>query len=117
MARIEFTCCEQKMEDLRGFCKSYSNPYMNPYTTDKLHDDDFNVVSGMNFILSYVTDLFIDNVGDYIDDDNETLKAIKLEVAKKTIESFAEFAYSQLEEYITSALESEEYDDDFKDEE
>lgn len=108
MARIEFSCVEQKMADLRGYCKTYLDPAKNPYTTDKLHDDDFNVVSGMNYVLSYLTDLFLDNVGDYIDDDNETLKAIKLDIAKKTIEGFAEFAYSDLEMYITSAIEDDD---------
>lgn len=90
MARIEFECTEQKMEDLRGFCKTWADPEKNPYTTDKLHDDDFNFISGMNFILSYVTDLFLNNLDDYItDEDSEKLKKVALKLFpyrnKKTV--------------------------------
>ena len=117
MARIEFDCCEQKMKDIKGFCKTWADPEKNPYTTDKLHDDDFNVVSGMNYVLSHVTDLFLDNLYDYIyDKDIHILDALKKEIAKKTIEAFFDFAMGEVEEYITSALESEEYDDDFAEE-
>lgn len=108
MARIEFSCVEHKMADLRGYCKTYLDPSKNPYTTDQLSDDDFNFVSGVNYALSYLTDNFLDNIEDFIDDDNETLKAMKLQIAKKTIESFAEFAYSDLEMYITSAIEDDD---------
>jgi len=118
MARIEFNDVEQKMADLKGFCKTWADPEKNPYTTDKLHDDDFNFISGMNYVLSYITDLFLGNLDDYIcDEDSETLDAFKKEIAKKTIEGFAEFGYSDLEQCITAALESEEYDDDFAEEE
>ena len=115
MARIEFNDVEQKMADLQGYYKGFANPELNPYTTDKLHDDDFNFVSGMNYVLSYVTDLFLNNLGDYInDEDSEKLEEFKQEIAKKTIEEFAQFGYSDLGMYITSALESEEYDDDWE---
>ena len=118
MARIEFDCVEQKMADLKGFQKMYWDDSKNPYTTDKLHDDDFNFISGMNFVLSYITDLFLNNLDDYIsDEDSETLDAFKKEVAKKTIEEFAQFGYTDLKEEITYFLESEEYDADFPEEE
>lgn len=115
MARIEFSCCEQKMEDLRGYCKTYLDPAKNPYTTDQLSDDDFNFISGINYALSFLTDLFLNNVEYYIDDDTETLKAIKLDVAKKSIESFAQFSYGELSMYITSAIE-EDYSKNMEDE-
>lgn len=115
MAKIEFNCVEQKMKDLVGYCKTTMDPEKNPYKADKLHDDDFNFISGMNFVLSYITDLFLDNLDDFVvDTESETLKQIQMEIAKKAIESFAQFGFSELEMMITSFLEGEEYDNDFE---
>lgn len=113
MARIEYGCCEQKMADLRGFCKTWADPEKNPYTTDKLHDDDFNFISGMNYVLSYLTDLFLDYREDFInDEDSESMKSFKQEIVKKTIEEFAQFGYYDIEELITTILDSYEYEED-----
>ena len=116
MAKIEFNDVEQKMADLTGYWKGGFDQSKNPYRADRLHDDDFNFVSGMNYVLSFMTDLFLDNLDDYInDEDSEKLEEFKQEIAKKTIENFAQFCYStDVAEFITSALESEEYDDDWE---
>jgi len=112
MARIEYRGVEPKMEELRGFCKFTPYDEKNPYTTDKLHDDDFNFISGANFVLGYLTEAFAENLDDYAEDeDSLTIQRIKKELAVKTLSNFAEYGYRELEEMITSAIESYEDED------
>ena len=117
MARIEFKNVEQKVSDLTGYWKGGFNDSANPYRADRLHDDDFNFVSGMNYVLSYMTDGFLANQVDFPTDDEDEdslIFKIKKEIATKTIEDFAQWCYCGVGEYITSALESEEYNEDWE---
>lgn len=106
MARIEFDNVEQKMEDLRGYCRTFRNPDKNPYRTSELTVDEFNFISGMNYVLSYVTDNFNDN-NDFADLDGfpELQKLLK-ENSDKTIEDFTRWGYAILGEIMTSFIES-----------
>lgn len=104
MSRIEFNDVEQKMEDLRGYCKTTYDPDKNPYRADLLTDDEFNFVSGMNYVLSYVTDNYLDN--------NEDFSKMEMGVGKKklrrAINDFAQWGYSEIAEIMTSFIESHE---------
>lgn len=113
MARIEFDDVEQKMKDLHGYCKMYLDDEKNPYTTDELTDDEYNFISGFNYALSYVTDLFIANreVTGLETDLDETLDKVLEKCVNVVIEKYAQYGYMELEELITVFLENHEYDD------
>lgn len=108
--RIEFECTEQKMDDLKGFYKMYINPEKNPYTVDKLDDDEFNFVSGVNFAISYLTDAFLANymleleAGESI----KGLLEIKKDIAKATIKEFADYGFEEIADIITSFIDEHE---------
>lgn len=110
MSRIEFKDTEQKMADLKGFNRITFDPKQNGYTTDKLDDDEFNYISGMNYVISWLTDNFLDN---YLFDlksseSNKTIRKLKQEIAKETIEEFADYGFSHISELITSFIDSHE---------
>jgi len=108
MSRIEFSDVEQKMCDLRGFCKTTYDDDKNPYRVELLTDDEFNFISGMNYVLSYVTDLYLDN--------QEDLSKLEIGVGKKklrrAISDFAQWGYAELSEIMTSFIESHDEEDD-----
>ena len=47
MAKIEFEC-DTPMDELRGFSRVFYDGKALGYTTDRLTDDEFNFISGMN---------------------------------------------------------------------
>lgn len=100
MARIEFKDTEQKMDDLRG--------YTDVYKTDELTDDEFNFISGLNYALSRVTDLFVANrdCAEGLTSDIEALDKFLEEMTQKVIEEYAQYGYIEVSELITSFIES-----------
>lgn len=110
MSRIEFENVEQKMEDLRGYCTYTCNPDKNPYRASELTDDEFNFISGFNYVLSYVTDVFLGNrdVVEGLNSDIKVVDEVIEEITKRAIEGFARFGYSELEEMMTAFIEDHE---------
>lgn len=107
MARIEFDNVEQKMEDLKSY-SPYSNQEDNLYASDELTDDEFNFISGFNYALSRVTDLFIANrdCAESLTSDIETLDNFLGEITEKVIKEYAQYGYIELEELMTCFIES-----------
>lgn len=108
MARIEFNDVEQKMEDLRGYCKFTADDEKNPYKADELNDDEFNFISGMNYVLSYITDNFLDNREADGFCELESLDKIMKEHARNVIEDFAQWGYAELGEIMTAFIDEHE---------
>lgn len=106
--RIEFNDVEQKMEDLRGYCKTTYDPDKNPYKADELTDDEFNFISGMNYVLSYVTDNFLANK----EDDSKFEFACGKNKMRRVIEGFADWGYCELAEIMTSFIDDHEEADE-----
>lgn len=107
MARIEFQNVEQKMEDLRGYYKGSMDPDKNPYRASELTDDEFNFISGMNYVLSYITDNYLDNyMGAY--GLTETTRKMAEEFARQLIEDFAQWGFAELGEIMTSFIDNHE---------
>ncbi len=112
MARIEFADVEQKMEDLRGYCKTTLDDDKNPYKADELNDDEFNFISGMNYVLSYVTDNFLANreVDGYCE--LESLEKLLKEHAEHIIDDFAQWGYAELGEIMTSFIDNHGWEEE-----
>lgn len=110
MSRIEFENVEQKMKDLRGYCTYTCDPDKNPYRASELTDDEFNFISGFNYALSRVTDIFLENrdVVESLCSDIKVVDEVMAEITKKAIEGFAGFGYSELEQMITAFIEDHE---------
>lgn len=105
MARIEFKGVEQKMDDLRGYCVTTCNPDKNPYRASELTDDEFNFVSGMNYVLSYLTDNFLNGHSEVFDDEAAVLRKLKKQIASQAIKEFARSGYYDLEMIMTSFID------------
>lgn len=115
--RIEFKDVEQKVNDLRGFYKGNLDPEKNPHKPNLLKDDEWNFVSGMNFVASYVTDLYKENAADDIGDTLEeiledpelpTTEAKARAFLESVLSDFAEWAWGEAGEIITSFIDNDE---------
>lgn len=111
MARIEFQVVEQKMDDLRGYYKGFANPDKNPYRASELNDDEFNFCSGINYALSYITDLFLANDEELETGYEEIDKAVK-EITRRAIEEYAQWGYRDLEQIMTSFIDDHGWDEE-----
>ena len=107
MARIEFKDCETKMDELRGYCRTYFKPENNPYTADELTDDEFNFVSGMNYVLSSIVDEFTHY---YCDGAGSLLDQLQAEIVKEAMEEFASRGYGDIAMVMTSFIDGHEED-------
>lgn len=104
--RISFKT-EQKLEDLRGYSPHYAPGNMdNPYKASECNDDEYNFLSGMNYVLSFVTDVYLSNA-EHTDGEG-TLDKIRAEIRKEVIEDFAQWGYAELGEVMTSFIDGHE---------
>ena len=86
MAKIEFEC-EVSMDELRGFSRVFYDGKKNAYTTDRLNDDEFNFISGMNYAVNHILSNFIENLEELeeMNDSVEMLRDLKMQVGKNML--------------------------------
>lgn len=82
MARIEFEC-DTPMDELRGFSRVFYDGKALGYTTDRLTDDEFNFISGMNYAVNHSLSLILNNLDEMeeMDDSVEMLQDLKKKIA------------------------------------
>lgn len=108
MARIEFKDTEVKMDDLRGYCTTYFDPDKNPYRASELNDDEFNFISGMNYTLSRVTDMFLASGPFEMETPYEAVNDFVKSVTEKALQEFVNYGYCDLEQIMTSFIDEHE---------
>lgn len=109
MAKIELLGCTP-MYELRGFSRAFFDDKKNPYTTDKLTDDEFNFISGMNYAVNKCLAGFIDDMDDLdeLDDSVKMLRNLKKEVAKVALFSVQGAINYEISQFITEFIDSHE---------
>lgn len=108
MAKIEFKC-EASMDKLRGFSRNFFDCMENDYTTDKLPDDEFNFVSGMNYAVNHFLSNFIDNLDEVeeLDDSVKILHDLKKNIAGMALDAAKNSVNVEISQLITEFIDSQ----------
>ena len=96
------------MDKLRGFSRVYYDGLKNAYTTDRLTDDEFNFISGMNYAVNHCLSQIIENLDDVeeLADGVEMLHDLKKQIAK-TVLSLANYNCNiDISQLITEFIDS-----------
>lgn len=107
MARIEFES-EISMKELRGFSRFYYDGKKLGYTTDRLTDDEFNFISGMNYAVNHCINLIIENLCD-VEDFNDSvgvLSDLKKQIAKTALDAANRSGNVEISQLITEFIDS-----------
>ena len=107
MARIEFES-EVSMAELRGFSRFYYDGKQLGYTTDRLTDDEFNFISGMNYAVNHCIDQIIENLC-VVEDLNDTvgvLSDLKKQIAKTALNAANHSINIEISQLITEFIDS-----------
>lgn len=107
MARIEFES-EVSMDELRGFSRVFFDGKKNAYTTDRLTDDEFNFISGMNYAVNHFLSNLIDNLDEVeeLDDSVEMLHKLKKKIAGMALTAAKNGVNVEISQLITEFIDS-----------
>ena len=106
MAKIEFEC-EVSMDDLRGIRCAFYDGKKNAYTTDKLTDDEFNFISGMNYAVNHFILNLIDNLDeiDELYDNIDMLYELKKKIAETVLSAAKNSINREISHLITAFID------------
>lgn len=109
MAKIEFEC-DTPMDELRGFSRVFYDGKKNAYTTDKLTDDEFNFISGMNYAVNHFLSNFIYNLDEIeeLDDSIDMLQDLKKKIAGMALTAAKNGVNVEISQLITEFIDSHE---------
>lgn len=109
MAKIEFKC-EVSMDKLHGISRNFFDGMKNSYTTDKLTDDEFNFISGMNYAVNHFLSNLIDNLDEVeeLDDSVEMLHKLKKKIAGMALTAAKNGVNVEISQLITEFIDSHE---------
>ena len=109
MAKIEFEC-EVSMDELRGLSRVFYDGKKNAYTTDKLTDDEFNFISGMNYAVNHFILNLIDNLDeiDELYDNIDMLYDLKKKIAETALTAAKNGMNCEISQLITEFIDSHE---------
>ena len=107
MARIEFEC-DTPMDELRGIRCAFYDGKKNAYTTDKLTDDEFNFISGMNYSVNHFISNLIDNLDeiDELYDNIDMLYELKKKIAEMALTAAKNGVNVEISQLITEFIDS-----------
>ena len=107
MARIEFEC-DTPMDELRGFSRVFYDGKENAYTTDKLTDDEFNFISGMNYAVNHCLALVLNNLDEVeeLDDSIDMLYELKKKIAETALTAARNGVNVEISQLITEFIDS-----------
>lgn len=107
MARIEFEC-DTPMDELRGFSRVFYDGKKNAYTTDRLNDDEFNFISGMNYAVNHCLAFAITNLDEVeeLDDSVEMLQDLKKKIAGMALTAAKNGVNVEISQIITEFIDS-----------
>lgn len=105
MARIEFEC-DTPMDELRGF----NDGKALGYTTDRLTDDEFNFISGMNYAVNHSLSLILNNLDEMeeLDDSIDVLHKLKKKIAGMALTAAKNGVNVEISQLITEFIDSHE---------
>ena len=108
MARIELEGA-RPMEELRGFCR-FERAENSPYTADKLTDDEFNFISGLNYAVTKMADDIKEHLDDFdaFFDSYKQLEKFKMHLGKAALEAYIEQSCMDIEHMMTAFIERHE---------
>lgn len=109
MAKIEFEC-DTHMDELRGFSRVFYDGNKNAYTTDKLTDDEFNFISGMNYAVNHCLARVLTNLDEVeeLDDSVEMLHDLKKKIAGIALTAAKNGVNVEISHLITEFIDSHE---------
>lgn len=107
MAKIEFEC-DTPMDELRGFSRVFYNGNALGYTTDRLTDDEFNFISGMNYAVNHSLSLILNNLDEMeeMDDSVEILHDLKKKIAGMALTAAKNGVNVEISQLITEFIDS-----------
>ena len=107
MAKIEFEC-EVSMDELRGLRCAFYDGKKNAYTTDKLTDDEFNFISGMNYAVNHFILNLIDSLDeiDELYDNIDMLYEMKKKIAETALTAAKNVVNCEISQIITEFIDS-----------
>ena len=107
MAKIEFEC-EVSMDDLRGFSRVFYDGKKNAYTTNRLNDDEFNFISGMNYAVNHSLTLILNNLDEMEElyDSVEILQDLKKKIAETVLTAAKNGVNCEISQLITEFIDS-----------
>lgn len=108
MARIELEGA-RPMEELRGFCR-FERSENSPYTADKLTDDEFNFISGINYAITKMAKSAKNCLDccEIFTDYFEPLQNYKRFIAANAIAYFTEVSQDEINHMMTAFIERHE---------
>lgn len=109
MARIEFKC-DTPMDELRGFSRVFFDGNKNAYTTDRLNDDEFNFISGMNYAVNHCLAFATTNLDEVeeLDDSIGILHKLKNNIARMALAAAKNSVNVEISQLITEFIDSNE---------
>lgn len=109
MARIEFEC-DTPMDELRGFSRVFFDGKKNAYTTDRLTDDEFNFVSGMNYAVNHCLAFATTNLDELeeLNDGIVILHKLKKNIAGMALAAAKNSVNVEISQLITEFIDSHE---------
>ena len=107
MAKIEFEC-EVSMDELRGFSRVFFDGKKNAYTTDRLTDDEFNFISGMNYAVNHSLSHILNNLDEVeeLDDSVKMLHDLKKKIAETALTAAKNGMNCEISQLITEFIDS-----------
>lgn len=107
MARIELEC-DTPMDELRGFSRNFFDGKKNAYTTDRLTDDEFNFISGMNYVVNNCLSFALNNLDkvEELDDSVEMLHDLKKKIAETALTAAMNGVNCEISQLITEFIDS-----------
>ena len=107
MARIEFEC-DKPMDELRGFSRVFFDGKKNAYTTNRLNDDEFNFISGMNYAVNHSLSLILNNLDEVedLDDSVKMLHDLKKKIAEMALTAAKNGVNCEISQLITEFIDS-----------
>lgn len=107
MAKIELEC-DKPMDKLRGFSRVFYDGKALGYTTDRLTDDEFNFISGMNYAVNHSLSLILNNLDEMeeLDDSVEMLQDLKKKIAETALTAALNVVNVEISQLITEFIDS-----------
>ena len=101
--RIKFS---DEVDKIKGVPTSYSGE--SEYSATELNDDQYCFISGMHYATQQIADEFAEGLFVFLEEESETIRKIKEEIANWTMGEFKEYCKMEIAEIVTAMLDGNE---------